>query len=71
MLIYNMFLNVRKFTATQVSYMAPRIGKIVTLCYSTFRSDLKWYKHCATTTELQKSYKLNIHHFFKHIVKFK
>lgn len=55
---------VRKFTATQISYMTQRISEIVTLCYSTFLSDLKWHEHCATTaTELQKSYKLNFHHF--------
>lgn len=69
--IHNMFLNVRQFTATQISYMAQRIGKILTLCYSTFRIDLKWYEHCATATELQKRYKLNFQHFFNHIVKFK
>lgn len=68
--IRNMF-HLLQFTATQISYMAPRIGKIVILCYSTFRSDLKWYDHCATARELQKSYKLNFHYFFKHIVKFK
>lgn len=69
--IQNMFFNVRQFTATQNLYMAQRIGKIVTLCYSTFRSDLKWYEHCATATDLQKRYKLNFQHFFKHNVKFK